>query len=156
MCFVLYAGTSHAKTQTEWRKDAPDLSVNLLTERENPIAAHFSKPHVQNIGSTSGCGCDFPHVMSQNDGWPSFDGNGPDPEQGAGDRYNRERLVALLRETGESTVELHGVWDGNFDFTMPPKIREEIPVDTILQPDFQFKEGALYVVGLTPPRSPKG
>jgi hypothetical protein len=156
MCFVLYAGTSHAMTQTEWRKDAPDLSVNLLTERENPIAAHFSKPHVQNIGSTSGCGCNFPHVTFQNGGWPSFDDSDPDPEQEASDRYNRERIVTLLRETGEATVELYGVWDGNFDFTMPPKIREQIPVDTILQPDFQFKEGAFYVVGLKRPPSANG
>jgi hypothetical protein len=26
----------------EWRKDAPDLSVNELTERESPITAHFT------------------------------------------------------------------------------------------------------------------
>jgi hypothetical protein len=54
----------------EWRNHAPDLPVKALTEHETPITAHFSKPEVQNIGSTSDCGCDFPHVMFQNGDWP--------------------------------------------------------------------------------------
>jgi hypothetical protein len=126
MCFVLYAGTSKPIPRKEWRTDAPDLSVNPLTERESPIAAHFSKPQVQYIGSTSGCGCDFPHVMFQNGEWPWFDGDEDDAEREASDRYNREGLIALLRQAREQTVELYGVWDGAFDFTTPPVIREQI------------------------------
>jgi hypothetical protein len=148
MCFVLYAGTSHPIARKEWRKDAPDVSVQSLTERESPIAAHFSKPQVQYIGSTSDCGCDFPHVMFQSGGWPWFDDDQPEPQVEASDRDNRERLVALLRETGEPTLELYGVWDGNFDFNTPPAIREQISVETILQRDFRFKERGFYVVGL--------
>ena len=47
MCFVLYAGTSKPMLRKEWHKDAPDLSVKALTERESPITAHFTKPEVQ-------------------------------------------------------------------------------------------------------------
>jgi len=151
MCFVLYAGTSREISGKEWREDAPDLSVTSLNERETPIAAHFSKPLVQCIGSTAGCGCDFPHVMSQNGEWPWFDDDEPEPEPELAerDRYNRARLVALLRETGEETVELYGVWDGDFDFTTPPAIRETISVEAILQPAFRFKEQGLYIVTIT-------
>ena len=140
MCFVVYAGTSDPIPRKEWHKDAPDLSVKSLTERESPIAAHFSKPQVQYIGSTSDCGCDFPHVMFQNGGWPWLDDDEPEPEREATDRYNREQLVALLRETRESAIELYGVWDGDFDFTTPPTIREEISAESILERSFRFKE----------------
>jgi len=143
MCFVLYAGTSHPIARKEWLKDAPDVSVKSLTERESPIAAHFSKPQLQNIGSTSDCGCDFPHVMFQNGEWPWFD---DEPEREATDRYNLERLVALLRETRDPAIELYGVWDGDFDFTTPPAIREEISAETILERGFRFKEQGFYVV----------
>ena len=146
MCFVLYAGTSKPIPRKEWRNDAPDLSVKALTERESPIAAHFSKPEVQYIGSTSDCGCDFSHVMFQNGDWPWFDDGEHDPELEASDRYNREALVKLLRATDEQTVELYGVWDGDFDFATPPAVREEIASTTILDPAFRFKEQGFYVV----------
>jgi hypothetical protein len=148
MCFVLYAGTSKLMARKEWRKDTPDLAVKALTERESPITAHFSKPEVQYIGSTSDCGCDFPHVMFQNGEWPWFDDGEHDAEREASDRYNREALVSLLRATGEQTVELYGVWDGDFDFTTPPAVREEIFLDTILERTFRFKEQGFYVVRL--------
>lgn len=147
MCFVLYAGTSEPIPRKERRTDAIDVSVEPLTERESPISTHFSKRQVQYIGSTSGCGCDFPHVMFQNGEWPWLDEAGDSVRQ-ATDRYNRERLVALLRETGDPAVELYGVWDGDFDFRTPPTIRQHIHLDTILEPEFRFKEQGFYVVSL--------
>lgn len=148
MCFMLYGGTSKPMPQAEWRKDAPDLSVSELTEHENPIAAYFSKPKVQYIGSTSCCGCDFPHVMYQDGSWPWFDDDDHDLEQDARDRYNREALVRLLQATGEQTVELYGVWAGRFDFATPPVVREEILATAILDPSFRFKEQGFYVIRL--------
>ena len=148
MCFVLYAGTSKPIPLKEWCNDVPDLSVKALTERETPTTAHFSKPKVQYIGSTSDCGCNFPHVMFQNGDWPWFDDGDHDPEQESRDEYNRQGLVNLLRATGEQTVELYGVWDGDFDFATPPVVREEITLTAILDLDFRFKEQAFYVVRL--------
>jgi len=120
--------------------------VEPLAEHESGVAQHFSKPEVQFIGSTSGCGCDFPHVMFQGGEWPWSEWGEPDPEQEASDRYNREQLVALLRESGEPSVELYGVWDGDFDFSTPPVMREEISLDEILDRSFRFKEGGFYIV----------
>ena len=146
MCFVLYAGTSEPLPPGEWRDYAPDVCVQSLNERELPVREHFSKPVVQNIGSTSGCGCDFPHVTLQNGDWPWFEDGELDPEQVARDRFNRDRLVNVLRATGEDTVELYGVWDGDCDFTMPPAAREQIELETILDATFRFKECGFYVV----------
>jgi len=145
MCFALYAGTTTPIARREWHADAPDLSVTSLKEREEPIRAHFSKLEVQYIGSTSQCGCDFPHVMFQSGGWRWFDDD-IDAERDASDRYNKESLAGLLRATGEETVELYGVWDGNFDFNTPPQIREEVSLESLLERDFRFKEQGFYVV----------
>ncbi len=138
-------------SRNEWRNDGPDLSVTSLTERESPISAHFSLPEVQCVGSTSQCGCDFPHVMFQNGDWPWFeaaDEDEIDRQQKANDQYNREGLVALLRQSGDSVVELYGVWDGRFDFKTPPAAREHIHLESILDPAFRFKEQVFYMVRL--------
>ena len=151
MCFVLYAGTSKPIPRKKWCNDSPDLSVEALTERESLIIAHFKKPEVQYLGSTSDCGCDFPHVMYQNGEWPWFEDESEDEldrQRNATEQHNRERLVTLLRKTGESSVELYGVWDGDFDFRTPPAAHEEIHLESILDPAFRFKEGGFYVVRL--------
>ena len=84
MCFVLYAGTAKPLTRQPWNKEAPDLSIASLTERDVAMKAHFSKPEVQYIGSTSGCSCDFPFVILQKGEWPFFaELENKDPKQAA-------------------------------------------------------------------------
>jgi hypothetical protein len=142
MCFMLYAGTNNAIRRTEWLKDAPDISVASLTEHDAPIKAHFKSPEVQLIGSTSGCGCDFPHVLLQNGDWPIF--NSDDTERVATFGQNRHALATLLRNTGEKTMELYGLWWGNF--ANKPVAYEDIPFLRILEPDFLFREQVFYRV----------
>jgi hypothetical protein len=75
------------------------------------IRVHFSLPEVQNIGSTSNCGCDFPHVILTRGEWIGYsEVEVDDPEWEASERFNREARVALLQGCGEETVELYGVW----------------------------------------------
>jgi hypothetical protein len=62
----------------------------------------------------------------------------------ASNRFNREALVDLIRKTNEKSVELYGVWDGNF--LGPPKARESISLERILDSDFWFKEQGFYTV----------
>ena len=71
-----------------------------------------------------------------------------DRQTKATEQYNREGLVKLLRQTGEPSVELYGVWDGDFDFRTPPAAREQIHLEAILDPAFRFKEQGFYVVRL--------
>jgi hypothetical protein len=147
MCFVLYAGTTKPIPRKEWQKETSDLAVESLKEREGPIRAHFSNPEVQYIGSTSGCGCDFPHVTFQNGEWPTyFLDLEKDANKLASDRLNREALVDLLQKSGETTVELYGIWDGDGNFAERPKAREVISLQRILDSNFYFKEQGLYTV----------
>lgn len=157
MCFVLYAGTTNPLPRRNFDKDAPDLCVESLTERDAGIKRHFSCPEVQYVGSTSGCGCDFPHAMFQSGGWPEIEYQGadetdePDTARRTSDERNCEALVALLRTTGDEVIELYGVWDG--DFAKVPQARESISVDTLLEPGFRFKEQGFYKVTFNPKAS---
>jgi hypothetical protein len=103
MCFLLFAGTTKSLPRKKWEKDAPDIAVQPLAELDAPVRAHFTKSEVQCIGSTSGCGCDFPNVMMQNGEWPIFEDS---REDAARDRYNQQALVNLLRTAGEKVIEL--------------------------------------------------
>lgn len=69
-----------------------------------------------------------------------------DAEVLASARSNRQGLIELLRESGERTIELYGVWDG--DFTESTKVQERINVQRILDPDFFFKERGFYTVSI--------
>jgi hypothetical protein len=84
--------------------------------------------------------------MFQNGDWPVWPPVETDKEQLASDRLNRELLAGLLRSTGEGVVELYGVWEG--DFAKEPRIREDIPLTSILADEFYFKERGFYRVSL--------
>jgi hypothetical protein len=152
MCFVLYAGTTTPLPRRSFDKYAPAISVESLTERDTPIRQHFRNPEVQYIGSTSGCGCDFPHATLQNGQWPELEipedveKDELDIARGLSDHHNREALVNLLRTSGNKMIELYGVGDG--DFATPPKAQEDISVDKLLDPHFHFKEQGFYRVYL--------
>jgi hypothetical protein len=147
MCFSLYAGTANPLPRRAWDKDVRNLNVAPLAEREAGIVSHFSFHEVQHIGSTSGCGCDFPHVTLTRGSWVGYpDIVVDDPAWEASERVNREALVALLRDSGENTIELYGVWDGEFE--KPVNVREKISLIRILEPGFRFKERGFYTVSL--------
>ena len=67
-----------------------------------------------------------------------------DEEEAQSDRVNREGLVRILRDAGEPTVELYGIWDGDFDEA--PEAFEEVSFEMILNPEFRFKERGFYRV----------
>src|SRR5580693_7799696 len=106
MCFVLCAGTDHAIPRRAFNQSAPDISVQDLESSEEPVRVHFRKPAVQNIGSTSNCGCDFPHAIFQGGGWPEADYFAESEKENASShRFNMDSLVALLRATQEDSAE---------------------------------------------------
>jgi hypothetical protein len=146
MCFMLYAGTDKPIPRKAFDMSAPNISVENLSPDEERIKVHFHKSEVQNIGSTSNCGCDFPHAILQGGNWPEADYySEQDEERAASDRFNLEALVGLLCSTQEASVELYGVWSGDYD---EPKRRETIAVEDILSQQFCFKERCFYEVQL--------
>ena len=126
MCFVLYAGTQKPLPRSDWDKNAPKVFVEPLMENDSAIKNFFASPEVQFIGSSSCCSCNFDYATLQNGGWPELSEWSISQEDSEGDDeslHDRKVLVELLRNTGEKSVELYGVWDG--DFAKPPESREE-------------------------------
>jgi hypothetical protein len=125
-------------------------------ERDAPIKAHFRSPEVQYIGSTSGCGCDFPHATLQNGEWPEIgylEHFEQDSERVATNKGNREALVDLLQESEENAVELYGIWDK--DFVVHRRFRKRIAAETILDSGFLFKERGFYRVAVERANEPR-
>jgi hypothetical protein len=118
----------------------------VAEEGEEPIRAHFSKPEVQNIDSTTGCGCDFPYMLLNSGEWHWWDGL-LEPGQVESEQINRDALVGLLRSRGGGSIELYGVWYG--DFAKVPKAVERISLSAVLDSSFRFKERGFYHVDLT-------
>ena len=118
------------------------MCVKSLDETDASIASHFTQPEVQSVGSTSGCGCDFPHTTLYSQVLEI------DPEWEASERFNREGLVRLLKDSGEEMVELYGIWlsDWKKDPLSPEVYREDIALAKILEPTFRFKERGFYRV----------
>jgi hypothetical protein len=91
--------------------------------------------------------CGFVQVMFQGGGWPYFEDPGADEAETITERLNCQKLFSLLESTGDSTVELYGIWDG--DFAEAPAAHDNIPLEAILEPDFRFKERGFYEVVIT-------
>ena len=144
MCFQLYAATTKPLPRRVWELGSPSLPVESLQVDDAAIKAHFSNPEVQFVGSTSGCGCDFPREFLQDGGWVYFGEDQIDPDEAANHQVCREGLYKLLQSTGDSMVELYGVWDG--DFAEPPTAQVDISVEEILAPEFRLKEKGFYRV----------
>ena len=145
MCFQLYASTTKPIARIPWNQEAPGINVADINEQERSVRKYFTQSEVQYIGSTSHCGCDFPHLMFQNGGWPAPWAE-KEPGRAASDEANQKALATLLRNTGEHTVELYGVWSGNFS---EPKSREDISITDILEPKFLFQRtGLVYGASL--------
>ena len=142
---MLYVATTKPLPRKSWVKEATDISVETLSDTDAPIKGHFNNPEVQYVGSTSGCGCDFPNLMYQNGGWPSA-GDESDADSLDSDRFNREALFNLLRATNEEIIEIYGEWAGTH--AAEPKFREDIPLVRILDSDFYFKEQGFLRVAL--------
>ena len=80
--------------------------------------------------------------MFQNGEWPILEEE-KDLEWQASDHKNREGLFSVLRSTKEKTIELYGVWNGDFS---EPRAREEVLLKEFLDEDFYSKEQGFYMV----------
>jgi hypothetical protein len=146
MCLMLYAGTDRPVARRKWDKDAPlEFGVSSLSDSEESLRRHFRKPEVQNIGSSTCCGCGFPSIVRGVDDWPWWDGC-LELSQIEEESAEREALVALLRSSGEPEIELYMIWSGNG--SDEPFAVEELSIEAMLEKSFRFKEGCFYRVNL--------
>jgi hypothetical protein len=144
ICFMLYVGTVTPLPQKVWKKDSPDIWVRPILEGEASVTSHFGTPIVQYVGATSGCGCDFPHVLLHNGELREFLNAEDDPEQLATYRRNRRALADLLRGHDEKLIEIYGVWAGN-EAKAPSRV-SQISLNQFLDDAFALGEQVFYRV----------
>lgn len=149
MCFVLYMAADRPVPSIPCNEHDRKLSTSDLTDREQAVAGHFTKPHLKYVGSDLGCGCGFRNAMLQNGEWPEEEmASWGEPDTDESKQTNHEQLQAflagLLRE-GEA-VELYGCWDEEFE--EPCEGQATIALRAILAPEFHFRERFKYTVTL--------
>jgi hypothetical protein len=101
MCMVLYAAADAPLPEIAEGDPQPPLSVRAIQASEEPVRAHFTKPHVYFLGSHTGCSCGFKYGLG-----------GDEDEQG---RESVRELGAYLASAVEraGTLELYACWDGD-------------------------------------------
>ena len=68
------------------------------------------------------------------------------PDEAATHECNRQALVELLERRARGSVEIYGVWAGNY--TKVPKRIEQISIDRVREGSFLFGEQVFYSVQL--------
>jgi len=145
MCFMLYAGTAKPIPCDGGMHRSSELPVSPPEESGSLIKAYFSTPEVQRIGSTSGCGCEFPHLLFRNGEWAKPE----DAEWDDRETRSMEMLIALLQTTREAVIELCGIYlGGGEDSADAPRFHKDVTLDRLLDGSFHFKEDGLYRVSL--------
>jgi hypothetical protein len=151
MCFVLFIGTSKPLPRNKFDPKSTEVAVKSVSTQDKAIKTHFTLPEVQYVGSTSGCGCDFPFASFQNGGWPEIDfynqrkheeKDEASLEREETARQNRDALIRLLRSSGEKLIELYGIWNG--DCAATPQAQEDISLQTLESAGFYLKERGFY------------
>lgn len=138
MCFVLYLGSRTEGPLIPWDEDNPAICTKSLDEHDQAVKAHFTLPCVTYIGSDQSCGCGFRYLFFEQGQWPDAGRRESDERLSESD-VNHRALVAFIRQYfgTEPWIELYGCWYG--DFAEAVEHRQEIALEQIADPQFQFK-----------------
>ena len=152
MCFLLYMAANTTIPDIAWNPQRRGVHTATPTENDEAWKSHFSLPVMKYVGSSLNCGCGFRNAMFQDGGWPQIEFRDVvelmprDPEESAESQRNHEELAEFLslQLKSDSVVELYGCWDG--DQSAPTAAQEDVTVEQLRDPDFQFRDRCLYVV----------
>ncbi|MFO0960713.1 MAG: hypothetical protein U0800_25305 [Isosphaeraceae bacterium] len=135
---MVYVASGYPLPTLAWDEARPSFYVKELSERDEAVRRHFSKPCVYFVGSHEGCGCGFQYGQ--------YEGLEEDCEELASAEESRRRLseflVVALRHQPE--VELFACWDGDQGAT--PEYRGRMSPSDLLRDRAHFREKELLVV----------
>jgi hypothetical protein len=105
MCMMVYIASDYPLPLLAWDKARPRFNVEKLTERDEAVRRHFSKPYAYYVGAHEGCGCGFQCGL-----YPDAD-----PARVADANESRRRLSEYLSVAlqHQASVELFACWDGD-------------------------------------------
>jgi hypothetical protein len=139
MCLMLYIATAEELPLSS----SPDLTIKAVDEPRQAVTQWFSLPHVRFIGAHTGCSCGFPSVVTEPPPLDYYEGL-LDSKDRDDDLRSVNALLALLQQSGSSTVELYPVWDG--DQSEAPKGVIEWQMRALVPERVFFNERFMHVV----------
>jgi hypothetical protein len=134
---MVYVASDYPLPTLAWDAAHPGFYVTELSERDEPVRRHFTKPCVYYVGSHEGCGCGFQYGE-----YVGYEEEADLVQKQASRRRLAEFLAVALQHQAE--VELFACWGG--DEGAKAEYRERVrPVDLLRTRTF-FREGEVLVV----------
>ncbi len=134
MCMALFVAADEPLPVIEWRESAPAFNVQVISETEESVRRHFSKPHVYYLGAHTGCSCGFAYGRAA-----------PSSKDAAG-RASVAALQQYLRDAVQrlGEVELFSSWEG--EWNQLPDQRLEVTGDWFGGDTFELPEKVAFRV----------
>ena len=133
MCLMVYIASDKALTLIDWSEDKPAFNISELSKYEEGVKTQFKFSHIYNVGTHLGCGCGFLKEYKE----------GGELAQANENYIELNTYLQKARETGASN-QIFSCWDG--DQNARPEFREQIELKHLTEPNFEFKEKALYEI----------
>jgi hypothetical protein len=139
MCMALYVAAAEPLPIVGWNESKPAFNVQELSDSEQIVRRHFTKPHVYYLGAHTGCSCGF--AFGQLESTSAED----EAEETAG-RASVAALQKYLRDAVQRTgeVELYSCWEG--DQGHVPEQNIDITPESFAGDAFRFPEKAFFRV----------
>ena len=111
MCLMLYLGSRRPLPLRE----SESLSLEVISQEAQVVGQYLDRPYAYYVGSHTGCGCGFPHVLAETP-IEYFDGmfDNQDPNR-VEDVESARHLMDVIDEAldGQPDCVLLPVWNGN-------------------------------------------
>jgi hypothetical protein len=106
---ALFIASDQPLPLIEWQESEPAFNVQRMSDGEEGVRRHFSKPNVYYLGAHTGCSCGFKYGQIEI-------GEHDEADEAAG----RESVSALRRYASEAVqrlgeVELFSSWEGDWN-----------------------------------------
>jgi hypothetical protein len=136
---ALFIASDEPLPVVEWRESAPAFNTQQLSDAEQGVRRHFTKPHVCYLGAHTGCSCGFAYGQIP-------PGVHRDEREEAAGRASvaalRQYLAEAVERLGE--VELCSSWEG--DWHREPEQRLEVTPEWFGGDTFDMPEKVVFRV----------
>jgi hypothetical protein len=144
---ALFIAAAEPLETIPWDESRPGFNVQSITESEEVVRRHFTKPNVYYVGAHTGCSCGFAF------GLPDVKDEAEQAEDAAGRRSvaDLQRYVAgAVERLGE--VEMFSAWEGDFEEDATERVH--VTPDWFGGHSFQLPERVRFRVTARPPDRP--
>lgn len=116
MCTVVFIAANNPLPLIEWDENAPSFYVSQITQAEDWVQEHLTKPFIYSLGSYTGCACGFDY------GLKGFK-NDEDKECDLKARESVRRLAKYLSEALQhGSVEMFANDGSEWDFELMERV----------------------------------